>query len=43
MNRLDHVASVNSITICKAIQKIIIKLDSRYQTDVKKKSEEGLS
>ena len=38
MDQLDHVTSVIAITVCKIIQKIIIKMNYRYQADVNKRA-----
>ena len=34
MDQLDHVTLVIAITVLKAVQKIIIEMNFRYQTDV---------
>ena len=37
MNQLDNVMSIITITVYKAIRKIITKMDFQYQLDVTKR------
>ena len=38
MDQPDHVMSVNIITVCKIIRKVITKMNFRYQIDVTKRA-----